>query len=70
MNSNAKLVAALIRRVDAMAKMIVIFIRKTMILVTKIFVTVCTIEYRNFPPDIFLKYLFDTFVYHIYYIHL
>jgi len=40
-NSNVKLVAALTRRGDAMAKMIVIYIRKTMISVTKIFV--------NFP---------------------
>ena len=41
-NSNVKLVAALTRRGDAMAKMIVIYIRKTMISVTKIFVNVCT----------------------------
>ena len=41
-NSNVKLVAALTRRGDAMAKMIVIYIRKTMTLVTKIFVNVCT----------------------------
>ena len=40
-NSNVKLVAALIRRGDVMAKMIVIYIRKTMISVTKIFVNVC-----------------------------
>ena len=53
-NSNVKLVAALIRRGDVMAKMIVIYIRKTMISVTKIFVNVCTIKYRNFPLDIFL----------------
>ena len=37
-----------------MAKMIVIYIRKTMISVTKIFVNVCTIKYRNFTLDIFL----------------
>ena len=51
-NSNVKLVAALTRRGDAMAKMIVIYIRKTMISVTKIFVTVCIIKYRNFLPDL------------------
>jgi len=43
-NSNVKLVAALTRRGDAMAKMIVIYIRKTMISVTKIFVNFRLLE--------------------------
>ena len=54
-NSNVKLVAALTRRGDAMAKMIVIYIRKTMISVTKIFVNVCT---KNIEISLLILYFF------------
>ena len=41
-----------------------------MISVTKIFVTVCTIEYRNFPPDIFLNtYLIPLYIIYITFIY-